>query len=261
MSSKNNIPGQEFSTLEVAPTPGLEISSEDLPETVQQQHGSELEPSQKRKKKCRPPRIFWILLALFVVCLVVGLVGGIIGSRSTQHKSASKGYISPYPWKDEAYVTVNREFTSSIVSSTPTSTPAIASSKTATSTSSTPASSGTTGIAANSCTSITPLTYKSPSGQSFLEFCFTDFPNGDNSYDGNGTVSDIGRTITYTFEDCMNACVTWNEGNSGLQCAAVTYNANLTSAVAGTGGNCFFKNKRGVSITSEALVASAAVAD
>lgn len=77
----------------------------------------------------------------------------------------------------------------------------------------------------------------------------------------DGTVDDLDYTTVYSFEDCMKACIQYNNQNSGqTQCQAITYQANLTAAVAGQGGNCFLKNTQGVDVTGEGtLEASAAL--
>jgi hypothetical protein len=86
-------------------------------------------------------------------------------------------------------------------------------------------------------------------------------PRGWPAFVGDDVVKDIHRTITYTFEDCMNYCETYNKNNPPTKCAAVTYNANLTSSVAGQDGNCFLKDRRGSAVSSDSLVASASTAD
>lgn len=78
--------------------------------------------------------------------------------------------------------------------------------------------------------------------------------------DGDGKVRDIDATTVYTFEDCMEACLTYNDdlGGRGTKCEAVTYNANLTSIFGGEKfGNCFLKDNAGKGSQATAEVASA----
>lgn len=41
---------------------------------------------------------------------------------------------------------------------------------------------------------------------------------------------------------CIDDCYQYNLGNNKPSCAGVTYNANLTSPVAGGNGNCFLES-------------------
>lgn len=58
---------------------------------------------------------------------------------------------------------------------------------------------------------------------------------------------------------CIDACYQYNLSNDSKSCAGVTYNANLTSAVAGSSGNCFLKSVVGKNVASNNLVESAAL--
>lgn len=122
--------------------------------------------------------------------------------------------------------------------------------------------SGTTGLADNSCTFSTPKTYHASDGTGFTQYCYTDWPNNSNAADGRGNVTDLYRKIVYTFEDCMEECLKYNDENGELKCRAITYNANLTSIVdvGQQGGNCFLKNKKGLDYQGSAESACAAIA-
>lgn len=133
------------------------------------------------------------------------------------------------------------------------------SSSSSSSTSSAPVTSGTTGLADNSCTSNSPSTYYSSNGNlAFTKYCATDWPKGIEAFDGDGNVSDLFYDIVYTFEDCMDLCLDYNDALSDgdTLCNAVTYNSNLTRSVAGQGANCFLKDKRGVDFSATAETAS-----
>lgn len=61
---------------------------------------------------------------------------------------------------------------------------------------------------------------------------------------------------------CIDACYQYNIGDNSDSCAGVTYNANLTSAVAANNGNCFLKSAIGALFSysaTNALVESAAL--
>lgn len=142
--------------------------------------------------------------------------------------------------------------------------PSVTTSSTSTSTSSAPVTKGTVGLAANSCNFTTPKTFYIDN-TGFTEYCFTDWPNHEESFDGKGNVTDLTRTTVYTFESCMQACLDFNNNldTGGTRCTAVTYNANLTSiiAIGRQGGNCFLKDKRGINQQGSAESACAALAN
>jgi hypothetical protein len=194
-------------------------------------------------------RVFWTIAAGVAALIIVGVaLGAGLGIGLAQHNSTPSGNNN----------------TSTPADSVTTSSSSSTSTSTATSTSSAPVTSGTVGLSDNSCNTTLPKTYHSKSGTSFTQYCFTDWPRGDKAADGNGTVTDLSRTTVYTFEDCMEACLTYNAQltSSQAQCTAVTYNSNLTSiiAVGKQGGNCFFKNKKGVDLQGSAESACAAIA-
>jgi len=129
--------------------------------------------------------------------------------------------------------------------------------------SSAPVTKGTVGLAANSCNFTAPKTYYASDGTGFTDYCFTDWPSGDDTADGTGKVRDLTRATVYTFEACMQECLDYGDNvvSGGTRCAAVTYNANLTRIIAlgHQGGNCFLKNKKGVDEQGSTESACAAI--
>jgi hypothetical protein len=123
--------------------------------------------------------------------------------------------------------------------------------------------SGTSGLAANSCNSTDPKNYFAPDGTQFTEYCFTDWPDGAAAADGQGKVQDLDAVTVYTFEDCIQNCLDYNQGLAAneTQCRAVTYNSNLTSIieVGQQGGDCFLKNKNGASHGTGSIFSACAV--
>ncbi|KAM0277121.1 hypothetical protein ACHAQH_006065 [Verticillium albo-atrum] len=243
--------------------------SERLNHTEQQPPGI----SKRRKILGLPVIWFWVLVAAVALALCVALGVGLgigLSQRSSSSSSADSGSDStqttssvPSPSEDVASgdATQSAPVSSGLPTSEPAPTESLATSaeptrgsstdsSPASATSSAPVTSGTIGLSDNSCTSTTPRTYVSKEGKPFLQYCFTDWPKGGDAADGSGEVLDVSRTITYTFEDCMEACLSYNKrtSSSQMKCGAVTYNSNLTSIIAEgqQGGNCFFKNKKGV---------------
>lgn len=184
-------------------------------------------------------KAFWLFVALAVAIslgLGIGLGVGLGIDRKRDNDHASSEPLTT------SHTTV------SSVGSTSTSTIA-------------PVTSGVQGLAANSCTFKDPRTYRARGGATFVEYCFTDWPNGVAASNGRGKVKDLKYTIAYTFEACMEDCVEYNDsgGTSGVRCFAVTYNSNLTSAISGQGGNCFLKDSKGIEVQASDMSASAAL--
>jgi hypothetical protein len=193
--------------------------------------------------------LFWVLAGLVVlVILGVALGAGLgVGLSNTNRNTQTSASLS-------------QTTTTPPPTGTPTSSPTTSS--TTTSTSSAPVTSGTIGLAANSCNFTQPKTYYTSDGTPFTEYCFTDWPQGRASADNTGKVVDLMYTTVYTFEDCIQRCLDYNGSKPKTQCMAVTYNSNLTSiiAVGRQGGNCFLKNKRAVNLQGSAESACAALA-
>jgi hypothetical protein len=210
-------------------------------------------------------KVFWIVLVLvLLVVLGVGLGSGLAVGLKHGNKSSATTQTLPLP---TPVATTTRPSdagqTNSRDPSTQASNPSVSASST--STLSAPVTSGTTGVAANSCNFTLPKTYYAPSGTGFTQYCFTDWPNDSPAADGRGNITDLSRAIVYTFEDCMQECLDYNErlAEGRTRCTAVTYNANLTSivAVGRQGGNCFLKDKRAVNEQGSAESACAALAN
>lgn len=227
-------------------------------------HHTPSNPDPEREEK-RPARrilglsvpIFWTLVVIAILVVLGTGIGVGLGVRLNQEKKSSSADSTPTPTptnaaESPADADPERPRQSSDSSEPPTST------------TSAPVTSGTVGIAANSCNFTTPRTHTTDDGTHFTQFCFTDWPGGGSAHDGRGKVEDLRRLTKYTFEDCMDACISYNDDleDGGTACMAVAYNSNLTSviAVGKQGGNCFLKNKRGEDHTGSAESACAAIA-
>jgi hypothetical protein len=209
----------------------------------------------KRKILGLPVALFWTIVGLVIVLVLGVALGAGLGAGLRHGDSASSTTTSTSPSATAAQAT----------------TPSAPATKTSTTRSATAqpsptasfVTSGTHGLAANSCNSTDPKNYFAPDGTEFTEYCFTDWPNGGAAADGQSPVQDLDTVTVYTFEDCMQQCLDFNSGLSGndTQCHAVTYNSNLTSIleVGQQGGDCFLKNKRGSSQGTGSLFSACAV--
>ncbi|PLB49842.1 hypothetical protein P170DRAFT_437307 [Aspergillus steynii IBT 23096] len=113
-------------------------------------------------------------------------------------------------------------------------------------TSSAPVTSGTSGIASNPCPAKNETTIRASTGSLFSVLCSVDWPKGVKSADGKGKVQDLDYRTEYSLEDCIGACIEYNQDRTEDICRGVTYSANLTAAFdGGQGGNCFLKDRIG----------------
>lgn len=206
---------------------------------------ADLTTNRKRILGFRIRTVSAIAALIVVIALGVGIGAGVGIGRQQRTKDPS-----------------SLSTTSGLPSTSSVSTPAPSSSGSPTSTQDVaPVTSGTHGIAANSCKSKDPQTYRTGKGTTFVAYCFTDWPTGHRAFDGDGIVKDIGKATVYDFESCMEECEKFNDENGNeTRCWAITYSANLTSSIGGQGGNCFLKDRRGIDILAGGLVASAAMA-
>ncbi|SPO04641.1 uncharacterized protein DNG_07326 [Cephalotrichum gorgonifer] len=200
--------------------------------------------------------IFWTVVAIIILAILgvaIGLGLGLGLKKSSDAPPANSP--STNPTTEEPANNTDKP------DATGTTDPAT---ETPSTTSSAPVTSGTVGMSANSCTFTSPKTYDSENGTPFVQFCFTDWPNGGDADDGSGEVTDLQRLTRYTFEDCMESCADYNSAISlgAPKCMAVTYNSNLTRIIAEgrQGGNCFLKDKKGVNQSGRVESASAAIA-
>lgn len=208
---------------------------------------AEVSPS----KGSRPKRICGVKAALFWTLLAVGIavalgvgVGVGVGVGMKKSNSNSNSHDTSDKQDDE----------SSQTHPPPTST----------STSASPAyiTSGTHGLASNSCNTTKPRTgYVEDTA--FTEFCYVNWQEGSAAWnDDSKEVVNLDRKVVYSFEDCMAACVRYNkeEPVPDIKCWAVTYVSNLTDVieVRGSEGNCFLKDRKGINLQGSAETASAA---
>ncbi|EPS34867.1 hypothetical protein PDE_09831 [Penicillium oxalicum 114-2] len=182
------------------------------------------------------PMVFWALLAVALLVIIGGAVGGGIGGTlATRHTS-------------EAFQT---SASSSILPSTmsrSTTTFETSTTKLVSTISSAPVSSGTTGIASNPCPGRNLTTVTGSDGSVFTLLCAVDWPSGVDASSGHGTVYDLNRSTRYTLGSCIADCVDWNDDVANdSKCKGIVYTANLTAAFeGGQGGNCFLKSAVGV---------------
>lgn len=196
-----------------------------------------------------PKRMFIGLSVAFAVLIVLGVGVGVGVAVGTSKRHGDSSEQSP----------TNVPAISSVLTSSESQTPPASETPPASKTSSAPVTSGTVGIASNTCTSKDPQTYRTDKGTTFVEFCFTDWPKGVRSPNSAAKVVDLDAIIVYTFESCMDKCEEYNVDltESQTKCWAVTYNSNLTGSVGGQGANCFLKDRRGTDVLAGGTTASA----
>jgi hypothetical protein len=103
-------------------------------------------------------------------------------------------------------------------------------------------------MAKNPCPAANQTTITSPTGSLWVIYCGVDWPEGSSGANGNGIVHDLDIQTVYTLRSCIEKCVKHNADIEIAEspCAAVEYQANLTSAFGGRqGGNCFLKDRVG----------------
>lgn len=233
--------------LEYAAQPPEVVPTQDVSKETP---NADVEP--KRKILGMRVAVFWTALVIFILVVLgigIGIGLGVGLKRSNDNNSDSSPQTTS---------------SSSMSQTTTSDTTTQSSTRTSTTSASTAVvTSGTHGMAANSCTFTAPKTYQASGGSTFTQYCFTDWPNGVDAADGSGPIKDLRRYTVYTFEDCMEQCLKYNKNlpSSGTKCAAVTYNSNLTSIieVGKQGGNCFLKNKKGEDRQGSAESACAAL--
>ncbi|EJT78738.1 hypothetical protein GGTG_03836 [Gaeumannomyces tritici R3-111a-1] len=54
---------------------------------------------------------------------------------------------------------------------------------------------------------------------------------------------DIGAAISYSMDDCLYSCASYNVISGRQECVAVTFSAELSGSVAARGANCWLKNE------------------
>lgn len=217
--------------------------------------GPTTSPGPKRKILGMRVGVFWTVLVIIIVVILgvgigVGVGVGLKGDSDGDKSSSSSPTSSSTSFSQTKTSDTTTQSSTSTGTSTTTATTAVV-------------TSGTHGLAANSCTFTSPRTYQASGDSKFTQYCFTDWPSGVAAADGSGPVKDLKRTTVYTFEDCMNACVTYNKNlpKTSTKCEAITYNSNLTSIIeeGQQGGNCFLKNKKGQDLQGVAESACAAL--
>ncbi|KAJ6445410.1 alpha-N-acetylglucosaminidase [Purpureocillium lavendulum] len=237
-----------------------EKTGDSAPEVVAPTQGAQEGNTNRKRILGLPVAAFWILVAL-IILIVLGIGIGVGVGVGLKNANAE-------PITTDSPPAPSLPTPTGIISTgsqTATSSQTTSSTQSSTSSAATAAvTSGTHGLADNSCNFTAPRTYHASNDVTFVQYCFTDWPNGEDAADGSGKIRDIARTIVYTFEDCMGACVKFNSRvkSGDTRCQGVTYNSNLTSIIetGRQGGNCFLKDKKGRDIQGSAESACAAIA-
>lgn len=268
MSALQNSYGPEVTPYQTSPDqtpPEHDSSSQMAKGLTKEERAPEVvmtPPSRRRKILGLPRKFFFALVALIIVVVLAVAIGVGVGVGTKHSSSSSSEADKSEQSSSSTSVTARSTLSSSTIPSASVAT----SPSSSPSSSASPITSGTHGVADNSCTFKQPKTYNSGDGTQFTQFCFTDWPKNQPSANGKTNVTDLKALITYTFEACMDACAEYNDDlenkDSDTPCRAVTYNANLTQAIEETDhdGNCWLKNTKGKDKQGTAEVASAVYA-
>lgn len=177
--------------------------------------------------------ILVMILAMVIVGLAVGVGAGLGISQKSDNESTQSS--------DTSSITS----VAALTSSPSTSDASTTQSATRTSTSSASAT-PTSGMGSYNCPAQNNTLYTSNITRdvTYRILCSADQPVGVAGIDG-GTVEDLNSGLVATsIEACIDLCVGAEIG--GSTCTAVTYSANITTALdrGGITGNCFLKNQR-----------------
>ncbi|MCJ1370784.1 hypothetical protein MMC20_001997 [Loxospora ochrophaea] len=257
---KKGIPGQG----------GLEVVPGDDPEYVRPDHeGLELAIPPSKETRDLPTieqrpgskRICGlstkVFLLVVVVCLVVvtaavgGGVGGSVKNRKASDAESLNQSASISSSLATSSATSNASNSNSIIESPDTTSTSASSSTSAASSTAQPTSSILPNIL---CPSSNGSTIQSDTGQNYQVVCFTDWPSGENTIDGNDTVADLSASEEDTLVDCVDACSGYNRFSGG--CNGVTWTGDL-SYLKSNGGNCWLKSAQGVNVARPSTYASA----
>ena len=94
------------------------------------------------------------------------------------------------------------------------------------------------------CPDVNSQTYTTHWHETFTIACDVDYTGG-LAADGGGEIIDILGAITYSLEDCIEACSSINYQSKlyGFSpCKSITWLWDIKNATASFGGNCWLKN-------------------
>jgi hypothetical protein len=97
------------------------------------------------------------------------------------------------------------------------------------------------------CPALNGSSYTSSRGDSFAIYCATDSGYGSSALEG-GTIQVFAGFISYTLDDCMEACSAFNAFSKRnnieeMVCRSITFNHKMADSVSKNGNvNCWIKN-------------------
>ncbi|KAI0129654.1 hypothetical protein BJ170DRAFT_283403 [Xylariales sp. AK1849] len=197
-----------------------------------------IQPRDPSRKQCGIGRNGWIWLALLIALAIGGAVGGGIGgSVAVERAKASSKTCSSS--------TAVPQSAASTGTLTSTGTPTSESTSTSAGTYfAVPTDVATDNVAlALDCANLngTQTVSAGKTAYNFEVQCGRDFVSK--------SIIDILAATTYSLEDCLRTCATYNANLGRDGCVAVTFDADISNYVKYHDGNCFIKNSTGTAIT------------
>ncbi|PGH00634.1 hypothetical protein AJ79_08150 [Helicocarpus griseus UAMH5409] len=200
-------------------------------------------------------RVFFILFAVIIAILVgVGVGGGLGGYYAGRNNNDSQ--LPPSSSTGDRNAPSNNPSKTVSASDTAITTPT----PTSTDAPAAYATSGISGFSENPCPSANDTEVMSGNGVAFKLRCSTDWPKGHRAANGQGKVLDLGQRQAYTLAECLNECVKYNRTFKDA-CKAVTYESDLTMAYRGEQGNCYLKDRAGMSLSARDSTMAAEMID
>jgi len=170
--------------------------------------------------------IFIIIVLLVLACIGASIGIGFAIAHKTSSTSTSNKAVSGDSSSNTSAPVAATTAGDSQATTTPMATKTVT--VTASSTTSSPSPFPTTGQLAIDCPAIDGTEYttavSSTENATFTIHCNINYP-----------ATDLKQLQTYTIDECMDACATY------AGCVGMVFNANLTSAIAITGNDCFLK--------------------
>ncbi|KAJ2977855.1 hypothetical protein NUW58_g7679 [Xylaria curta] len=256
---------QQYSDLEVVPDGAPEVVPGNSPEVVPYKETTyyispEKSPEKKRHICGLSPKTLWIIFGVSTLLIIAGIAGGVAGALVSKNNSSSNSPSSSSSPNDGADTRASS--TSSAPSSSTSITPTVSTSALSTTTVVLP-----TATLLRDCPSsngtVFDVAYDSGEPLSFRKFCTAGFRHVLNGVD-------LVNAPKRSLNDCINACVEYNDRNktaiaagNNQTCNAVCWRSNeQLDNINQIPGQCFgyttLNSSTGFVVTDEVLCDSAA---
>ncbi|KAF4838687.1 hypothetical protein CGCTS75_v000037 [Colletotrichum tropicale] len=186
------------------------------------------------RRICGLHRSTFYLALVFAVVIIVGSVGGGVGGGA---QSAQESQTTPTPIPTETTTATN----SATGSASGSASGSAKASTTGSPVTSTRISMPTSGLLSLDCPSISGTTASITAGGQSSSYDL------DCGVDNNGDGIDIIAVVSWSLEDCLRACSSFNANRKSRSesCAGVQFHADIVDLVSRFSGNCFLKNIEG----------------